>query len=107
MKKIIINIIIILPLFIIITGCALPGSNAKSSSPEEKELLESTDNKEINPKNNNNESEDSSTGEDNKSKPLEIIPDYKNILYFLKINYHMIIVSDYIKEIKTVVVLEM
>jgi len=81
MKKIIINTIIILPLFMLTTGCAISDSNTKSNGAAEKELLESIENQEEHPLNNNVDKEDSTTKEDSKSESLKIIPDYKNSRY--------------------------
>lgn len=65
MKKLIINIIIILTLFIVITGCAMSNSNTKSNGAEEKGLPEISENKE----------------EDSKIESFKIVPDYKNSRY--------------------------
>jgi len=64
-KKLIINIIIILTLFIVITGCAMSNSNTKSNGAEEKGLPEISENKE----------------EDSKIESFKIVPDYKNSRY--------------------------
>ncbi|GAG77644.1 unnamed protein product, partial [marine sediment metagenome] len=65
----------------LITGCAISGSNTKSNGAAEKELLESIENQEEHPLNNNVDKEDSTTKEDSKSESLKIIPDYKNSRY--------------------------
>jgi peptide methionine sulfoxide reductase msrA/msrB len=64
-KKLIINIIIILTLFMVITGCAMSNSNTKSNGAEEKGLPEISENKE----------------EDSKIESFKIVPDYKNSRY--------------------------
>jgi peptide methionine sulfoxide reductase msrA/msrB len=64
-KKLIINVIIILTLFMVITGCAMSNSNTKSNGAEEKGLPEISENKE----------------EDSKIESFKIVPDYKNSRY--------------------------
>jgi len=82
MKKFIIKIIIILTSIMLIIGCTISNSNTKSNGAEEKELLETIENLEENPSNNDIDNEVSVTKEeDSKGESLEIIPDYKNSRY--------------------------